>query len=321
VPKRRGAPLPAAVQNGGLPNAAPDGALIYLRMRFYKDVAPTALEAMLPALTESSGGVFCCRIILDGNSQNCFPKTMPIKAGAKSTVHGVVRIPAWLLRITVVGMMLFGSVPSFFAQPLTQVFQNSRDGFSIKFPEGWIQFPAEKLDSLNRAAEIQHPDWKHPILHYGYQMTNSAGLTFPPYVLIRVNYLDQTPEPNAVAAELIKDDLPQGVERDSPVFNATSNIVSIHFRVDSMAGSPPVDGWVAYFLTQESVIKMFFYTAQADHERLADTIQEIINNVRISKRSMFVRFTHSSHPELVQGLLGIVIVIFVLKWSKRSKTQ
>lgn len=223
--------------------------------------------------------------------------------------------------MTLVGTMLFGSVPSFFAQSLTQVFKNSRDGFSITFPEGWAEFPAEKLDSLNRAAEIQHPDWKRPVLHYGYQMTNSAGLTFPPYVLIRISYVDQAPEPSAVAAELEKDDLPQGVERDSPVFNVTSNIVSIHYRVGSMTGSTPMDGLVACFLTRESVIKMFFYTAQADHERLVDTVQEIIKNVQISQRSIFVRFTQASHPALVQALFAIVIFVFLLKWSKRSKTH
>jgi hypothetical protein len=232
-----------------------------------------------------------------------------------------MQIPAWFLRLTLVGAILFGPVPSFFAQPLIQVFQNSRDGFIITFPEGWAKFPEQKLDSLNRAAEIQHPNWKRPVLHYGYQMTNSAGLTFPPIVVIRVSYTDQTPEPNAVAAELEKDDLPQGVERDSPVFNVASNIVSIHFLVDSMAGSPPVDGWVACFLTRESVIKMFFYTAQADHERLADTIQEIVKNVQITNRSMLARFTQASHPALIQALLAIVIIAFIFKWSKHSRAQ
>jgi hypothetical protein len=92
--------------------------------------------------------------------------------------------------------------------PLT--FNNSRHGFSISFPAGWAQMPPGKLESANQTAMARHPEWKSPILHYGYQMTNSEGLAFVPYVVIRVTDTDHPSDAKGVEEELEKsEDLPE----------------------------------------------------------------------------------------------------------------
>lgn len=216
--------------------------------------------------------------------------------------------------------MLLVLLPSSDARAATETFHNSRHGFSISFPEGWTVMPAEKLEEGNRTAEIQHPEWKRPTIHYGYQMTNAPEFTFPPYMVIRVSDTAEVPTPGSVAAELEKDELPAEVKRDKPAYNTASNIVSMHC-VAEVTGAPAIECSVVCFLTKESVIKMFFYSARADHDRFAGALQEIIENVEISERIRLGPTPPASFLGLVFALIAIGAIVVVLSRAKPARSH
>jgi hypothetical protein len=218
----------------------------------------------------------------------------------------------------IVGFVLVGSV---FAADLRlpQTFTNSRDGFSISFPEGWAAMSAEKLESANKVAEAQHPDWKRPAVHYGYEMTNSTGLAFSPYMIIRVTETSGAPDPKAIQDELEKGgDLPPGVQRDKPTFDEDLNAFLLKYRV-SIPGVPQVEGSIAYFLTQRGVLKMFFFAPPTDNGGTGVPIQQIIRNVQIHDGLKFVKPAPPSRVGLVLALLAMIVIVIVLARPRPAK--
>ena len=229
--------------------------------------------------------------------------------------------PVALLPFTpafIITAILFSFNLSFGDQPLTRSFDNSRNGFSISFPDGWAQMPPEKLENANQTSQAQHPEWKHPLLQYGYQRTNFAGLPFPPYVLIRVSDTGHAPDPEAVRADMEKDSLPQGAERTKPFFDQELNAFLLKFKVE-FSGVPPIDGSVAYFLTKRGIIKMFFYVPKVNDQHLADLVQQIIQNVRISDEMKLARDGPASRVGLIVALLAMGVIAIVLSRAKPTK--
>ena len=163
-------------------------------------------------------------------------------------------MPDACLALALLVLILFGATESYGDEALPRTFTNTLHGFRISFPNNWDQMPHKRLETANEAVRALHPDWKHPILHYGYQMTSGAGLTFPAYVVIRV--ADKPSDRRAVLADLEENDLPRGVERGTPVFDDELNAYQVDYH--AQIGGMAVDACVAEFLTKESVIKMFF---------------------------------------------------------------
>ncbi len=206
-------------------------------------------------------------------------------------------------------------------QNLSQTFTNAHHGFSISFPAGWRAMAAEKLETANKAAEAQHPDWKRPAVHYGYEVTNSAGLAFSPYMMIRVAETSGAPDPKAVQDDLEKgEELPQGVEQDQPAFDKDLNAFVQKFRI-SMPGVPRVEGTTAYLLTARGVLKMFFYAPPADDGGAVVPVRQIISTVRIYDGSPLAQPAPASRMGLFIALLAIALVVIVLARAKPAKSS
>jgi hypothetical protein len=202
---------------------------------------------------------------------------------------------------------------------LPVTFNNQRDGFSISFPSGWAPMAASKLEDANKTAEIEHPDWKRPALHYGYEMTNAAGLSFVPSAIIRIAEMATPPDPKAVQDELEKGgELPQAVQsiqRQKPEFHAELNAFVQKNRLE-VAGVSPIGVYVACFLTRDSVIKMIFYTPLADNGDPSVPIQDIINSVQIAAEKKIGPPTPRSYTGLIVAILSIVVLVIVLVRAK-----
>ena len=203
-------------------------------------------------------------------------------------------------------------------QSLSVTYTNLKDGFTISFPSGWAPMDPAKLEGLNKTAEIQHPGWKRPLLHYGYQTTNSTGLPFAPSVIIRVTEV-ATPDPKAVEAELEKgEDLPQpvqSIQREKVAFDPELNFLAQTNRIQ-IAGAPPFGACVAFFLTKESIIKMFFYAPLAENGGPNVPISEIIRSVQIEADKRLAPSTPPSRAGLILGILSMAIVVLVLFRAK-----
>jgi len=179
--------------------------------------------------------------------------------------------------------------------------------------------PPDVLESVNQTATAQHPEWKRPVLHYGYQMTNSAGFAFAPYVVIHVTDTDQPSDPKAVEDDLEESwDLPQGIQREKPTFNRTLNVVVQRNRVN-IAGVPSVELSIACFLTKRSIIKMFFYAPPAENGGIAVPIQQIISNVQIHDGLKLSQPAPASRAGLIVALLAMVAIAVVLARAKPAK--
>lgn len=203
-------------------------------------------------------------------------------------------------------------------QSLPVTFNHVRHCFTISFPAGWAPMPAERLESVNKAAEAQHPEWKPPLLHYGYEMTNSAGLTFPPYIVIRVTETAKAPDPKTIQEDLEKSsELPQGVGwvREKPTFDEGLNAFLQRNSV-SITGAPPVELHIACFLTKRSVIKMFFYVPVEAEGGTAVPIPQIVRSVQIDEELKLPRAVSGSRSGLILALLGIAVVVLVLARAK-----
>jgi hypothetical protein len=215
----------------------------------------------------------------------------------------------------IIATILFSPTHSYGDQALTRTFDNPRHGFSISLPDGWAQMPPERLESANQGARAQHPNWKPPALHYAYQMTNFAGLAFPPFVVIRVS--DAPSDPKAVLEDMERDDLPQRVERGKPVFDEELNACLTQYQVE-FAGMP-TESWAAYFLTKRGVVKMFFYVPRANEQNLTALVKQIIKSVHISDEMKFTGAAPASPVGLIVALLAIGVIIFVLSRAKPAK--
>jgi hypothetical protein len=219
--------------------------------------------------------------------------------------------------IIVIG--IFGSTFCHADQLLPQTFNNARHGFSISFPADWAQMSAGKLESANRAAKAQNPEWKRPLLHYGYEMTNSAGLAFSPYVVIRVTDTGRAPDPKAIQDDLEEgDELPRGVQRDKPTFDQELNAYLQKNSVN-ITGVPPVEVFVACFLTKTGIIKMFFYTPPVGNGGIPVPIRQIIRSVQVHEEVKLPRPASGSRTGLIIALLAMVAVVLVLARARPAK--
>jgi len=201
---------------------------------------------------------------------------------------------------------------------LPVTFNNKRDGFSISFPSGWAPMAAAKLEDANKTAEIEHPDWKRPVLHYGYEMTNAAGLPFVPSAIIRIAETATPPDPKAIKDDFEKGgEIPQAVksiQRQKPEFDQELNAFVQKNKVE-IAGVP-IGVYVAYFLTRDSVIKIIFYTPLADNGDPRVPIPEIIKSVQIAHEKKFEPPAPRSHTGLIVAILSMVVLVIVLVRAK-----
>ena len=223
---------------------------------------------------------------------------------------------------SVIMLLAFVVVASAFAadQPLPQIFTNARHGFNISFPAGWSAMPAEDLENANKAVEAQHPDWKRPLVHYGYVMTNSAGLAFPPYVVIRVTETSRAPEPKAVQDELEKgEELPQGVQVNRPNFDQDLNAFVQKYKA-SIPGAPQIEGTIACLLIKRGILKMFFYAPAAGEGGAVVPFQQIIRNVQIHDWQKFAQPEPPSPRGLVAAGIGIVAIVIALARPRPAKS-
>jgi len=201
-------------------------------------------------------------------------------------------------------------------QTLPIRFKNDTDGFDISFPDGWTQMAFAKMQKLNQLGEAQSPGSKRPFLKYAYEMTNSAGLDFPPYVLIRVANSSSPPNPLAVQADMESDEaLKHNLHRDKPIFDEELNAFVQTYRFTN-SGVPFLEGTVAYFLTKKSIIKMFFYAPITEDGRLTATVQQIIRNVYTYKEP---NPPSGSRTGLLIGLVAIAAIVLVLARAKPAK--
>ncbi len=220
----------------------------------------------------------------------------------------------------IIAVFLLSWKCSYAGPALSRVFDNHRDSFSIALPEGWAPMSPEKLEAANKLAQEQHPGWKRPTLHYAYQMTNAAGLAFAPYILIRVGDKGGVPDPKAVRDEIEKDDMISGVYMEQPFFDVRLNAFMTTYKA-TIPGMPPLQASVAFFLTSESVIKVFVNFPQADSEKLAGSVQQIINNVQIADWAKFKLPAPPSRTGLVVALVAIGVIVIVLSRAKPAVSQ
>jgi len=203
-------------------------------------------------------------------------------------------------------------------EALSLTFTNSRHGFSISFPADWAAMTAEELGSTNKVAEAQHPEWKSPLLHYGYRMTNCTGLAFPPYVVIRVTETTTAPDPENVKTDMDnRDGLPEGVKCGEPTFDQDLNAFLQEYSI-SVPDVPRIESSAAYFLTKKGVIKMFFYAAAVEDGGTAVPIREIIRNVRIHDELRLGQPVPVSRIGLVIALAAMGMMAAVLARAKRA---
>ena len=99
--------------------------------------------------------------------------------------------------------VLLRALVPFCAKSEPETFRNSGDGFDITFQGGWEVMPSKRLAEFYRKAEVQHPEWKRPAMHYAYQMTNASKFTFAPYVLVRASTKTQIPDLKARSDALL----------------------------------------------------------------------------------------------------------------------
>jgi hypothetical protein len=214
---------------------------------------------------------------------------------------------------------LVSSISSNGDQPLTRTFNNIRHGFSISLPTNWVEMPREKLESINHAAEALHPEWKRPLLQYGYQMTESEGLAFPPYVIIRVTDTGHAPDLKVAQEDLADSgDLPEGVQRGVPTFDRDLNAFLQTNQVN-VEGIPPMEISVAYFLTTRGAIKMFFYAPLVGSEETFVPVQQIIRNVRIREALTNLDPAPASRIGLMVALLSMGMIVLTLFRAKSAK--
>jgi hypothetical protein len=225
---------------------------------------------------------------------------------------------AWGLRVALALVVpIFLSLASYGEEALSRTFNNVNHGFSISFPDGWTKAPPEALEAANQFAQVQLPGAYRPLLQYAYWMTNQAGLEFPPYVVIRV--AEKPSSRNDILRDMEQDNAPQGVryQRGRPRFDAELHACLNDMHAES-AGKQ-VDCSVAYFLTKESVIKLFFYFPRQNEQNLAALAQRIIKNVRISDDIRIPPEPPPLRGGLVIAIAAVVVIILVLTRPKAAK--
>lgn len=210
-------------------------------------------------------------------------------------------------------LILFGATESYGDEALPRTFTNSLHGFRISLPNDWDRMPLERLEAFNEAARVQYPHWKQPALHYGYQMTNGAGLAFPPYAIIRVE--DKPSDRKAVLAGIENDDLAQGVERRPPLFDDELN--AYQFDMRAQVGGISADMFVTAFLTKKSVIKLFF-SCPTNDLHFAAIAKDIAKNVRISD-DIRIPAEHPMRGGLIFALVAMAVIVIVLSRAKPAK--
>jgi hypothetical protein len=235
-----------------------------------------------------------------------------MRIGLRSRNDGCQRKPTGSAMGPIAAAMLFAAVCSSSAQPLPHTFNNPLDGFSVSLPDGWVEMSREELETANEVFQLQRPGWKHPLLHYGYRMTNSAGLAFSPILVIRAS--DIPSNPKAILDEMTIELPPQGVVAGKPSFDEKLDACVLHVQAD--LGGHQVDAVIAYFLTRIGVIKMFFYLPKDSDPKLAALVQDIIRNVHVSGDMNYIRAQHGSPAGLCVTLAAMAVIAVVLSRAK-----
>jgi len=180
---------------------------------------------------------------------------------------------------------------------------------------------AEKLEAGNETLQAQFqaqfPDWKGPAWHYGYEMTNAVGLSFPPYILIQVSDTGGSPEPRAVRHDLLTN-VPPEIQVDGPIFDQRLNafLATYDLRIPN---APALEVSVGYFLIRRGVIKVFAFYPPDDSKELVSAIRQFLGSVKISERAKLKPSNPSSRTGLILALMAIVAIVVMLSRARTAK--
>ncbi len=203
---------------------------------------------------------------------------------------------------------------------LVRTYDNPRDGFSLRLPEGWAPMAAETLEEANQAAVAQHPNWKGVGFRYGFRMTNAPGFTFAPYLLVRVSESGGVADPRQLQEELEMLDLPPWMQRESIVLEPELNAVVARYRTSSQ-GAPALESTIASFPGENRAIKLFLFAPLPEKEGPAVPVRQILRNVQIYEPVKAAPPAPASHTGLVLSFIATGTIILALSRARLSRTK
>lgn len=194
----------------------------------------------------------------------------------------------------------------------------SKPAVTLTLPDGWVEVPADALQTLYTEMKRQTPLVEAPKYDYAFQ--SNAGppwLTYP-YVLVKVRSTGRPTEQEleelpAVAA---KEGVPGPMRYD-----ATANIVWMTSQT-AVANVGDVGGLSAFIPTERGFVDVHGYALAADFPRWKPVLQQIASSAMIAPELKYQ--AHGAGSGSGFGRLGMlaaiaaVIAILVMIYRRRK---
>ena len=210
----------------------------------------------------------------------------------------------------------------------------TKDGFTIRMPEGWIAIPREMIQALADENAKSLPNAPKVIYDYGFQSADSENWFEYPYLVIQVRRIGRLPESELNPIKKINTLLNESgkvIDRDYSglsdlEFNETIYDPELHIILTRLSAECPPYGRVRCLsgtrLTEFGSIGIYCYALESTYSYYAPVFEAIIKQVEIPDSIAYtVRWTDTipflrgiDWPSAIGKVIGITMVMTLSGW-------
>ena len=219
----------------------------------------------------------------------------------------------------------------------------TRPEVTLEVPDGWVEVPAEVLQSFHAEMQRQAPLAQVPKYDYAYQAANGPPWLSYPYLLVKVTPSGRPTEhdleslPSIDLNEKFKDENRKwsGLMKDTSLgqmrYDKAANVVWISSK-SNVNGIGAITGISGIIPTEKGFVELHAYAKTEDFEGHMPTFEKIITGAKIAPDLLYKpRWTDKLGPAAgffdtksllskltILAIAGVLIAVFLSRRRRRN---
>jgi hypothetical protein len=222
-----------------------------------------------------------------------------------------------------------------FASPVRGDVKFQREGFTISFPDGWVEIPRAAIDSYEKKMAELAPG--KTVQHYdsGYQREGSEKWFSYPYVLVQISTQHRIPEnrleqlkqstvPNVRNEKERLSAVMSDIKVGQMAYDSRDNIIWMPLEMD-IRGFGPVTGLAGIVPTESGFIQAIGYCKKDDYPKYEAAFRSILLSVTPGPELVYkphspdtmISWTEVAATAAAAALIAVIVGLAVRSWRKK----
>lgn len=212
------------------------------------------------------------------------------------------------MKITTVLIATITAVQLAIAVELPHEFR-TKDGFTIYFPENWVEIPSDVLNQYSETVHRLAPQASKQTYDYGYQHQPFDTWMSYPYVLIQVKRTGRLPESELKKYKRIEEGFRKGMsgienkmsglvsqaQQGKPIYDSPHHILWMTMSMN-VQNVGPVSALLALKLTEFGIVQVMMYATQNTFDTYEPVFRKIATNMTLTREVQYKPQIADSFP-------------------------